>query len=261
VRNNHLALWAFAAGLMVLGVGSKADIIDPNTGNNVAFGVSNFANRPESPAGLVLGFNFTVSAVSDITVTQLGVLDSGINVLNGVPLGLVDDHEVGLWNIEGTLLGRALVPKGTGASLFDWFRYADIIPTNPSVLAVTLEAGHTYTIGALYPSNSDPVYAFDQAIWPSDLDPTGLTSDPATTFGSPLYTNSSTLACPTVPDEVYGGAYPAFFGPNFQFYLGPIQQEDVVSVVPLPSSFWSGMVMVGLLGGWRIVRRRGTLAE
>ena len=95
---------------------------------------------------LMVGWSFTTDA--DVSVTALGVAD----LPNGggfVPSdGLADAHPVGIWNAAQQLVAYANVPAGTAAALVHNFRYV-ALPT-----PVTLGAGQTYVIGALYPATS-----------------------------------------------------------------------------------------------------------
>jgi hypothetical protein len=86
-----------------------------------------------------IGWSFSVVG-TDITVTSLGLYDSGGN-------GLADAHAVGLWTSGGTLLASATIPSGSGATLLGGYRYVAIAP-------VPLSAGQSYVIGALYPTQS-----------------------------------------------------------------------------------------------------------
>ncbi len=78
-----------------------------------------------------LGYAF--SSDSSATVTALGFWDSAQD-------GFAANHQVGLWNAAGTLLGLANLSAGTGDTLIGDFRYASLGS------AVSLVAGATYFI-------------------------------------------------------------------------------------------------------------------
>ena len=91
-----------------------------------------------SPANTTLGAEFTVGSL-DIVVSDVGVYDAGGD-------GLVESHDMGIWNNVGTLLATATVPSGTAAPLSGDIRYVTL--ASP----LTLSAGATYTIGAYFPT-------------------------------------------------------------------------------------------------------------
>lgn len=70
-----------------------------------------------SAAGGTVGWQFTTN--SAVTVRDLGVLDSAQD-------GLVQAHDVGIFNAAGALLVGATVPVGVGAPLINQFRYAPL---------------------------------------------------------------------------------------------------------------------------------------
>jgi len=162
-----------------------------------------------------LGWSFTAN--SNIDVLDLGVFDDAQN-------GLVDSHQVGLWNSTGTLLGSTTVPSGTGATLDDQFRMVGVSP-------IVLLAGQQYFIGALYTTGDDPM------IFPGGA--TNFATASQITFNNSSFIAGSTLADPTVN----GGTEPAYFGPNFEF-----------SATPEPGSFV--LLGTGLLGFAGVLRRR-----
>ena len=80
-----------------------------------------------------LGNIFTVGS-DDLLVTKLGYAD----LSNGD--GLIDNHQVGIWNMDGTLLGSVMVPSGTSATNYNDFRYV------PLANGITLNANTSYII-------------------------------------------------------------------------------------------------------------------
>jgi hypothetical protein len=142
---------------------------------------------PNSP--VTIGYDFTVGPQS-VVLTALGVFDSGQD-------GLMMAHPIGLWTSGGTLLTSATVSAGTSATLIDRFRYADVAP-------VTLLAGQTYRLGALFPSSGAP----DAYLLPSSPI-TGFQTNPLVTFGVPRFASGGTLSDPTSAISGIG-----YFGPN-----------------------------------------------
>ena len=106
-------------------------------------------------AGTV-GTSFNVG-VSDLLVTSLGFYDgpnsSVANAAGAFGDGLLEEHQVGIYNSSGTLLASTTIPAGTSAALVGEFRYL----TLPS--PITLLAGQSYTIAGQIPTeqgaNSD----------------------------------------------------------------------------------------------------------
>ncbi len=76
-----------------------------------------------------LGYAFSSS--QSTSITALGFWDNNSD-------GFSADHQVGLWDAAGALLGLVNLSQGTGNTLIDGFRYADLASS------VTLNAGATY---------------------------------------------------------------------------------------------------------------------
>src|SRR6266850_1927080 len=87
--------------------------------NLVAADAAVFLSDPSGelpgPGGYTSGTEFTVGS-QPLSVAQLGAYDAGAN-------GLVESHDVGLWDSANTLLGSVTVPSGTGATLAGTYRY------------------------------------------------------------------------------------------------------------------------------------------
>jgi len=132
-----------------------------------------------------LGWEFTTTQV--FKVDGLGAYDSGLD-------GLVEDHDVGLWDNLGNLLASTTIAAGTGATLIDNFRYN-------SISSVVIGPG-TYFVGALWLDGNDPNVFPGQgttstvagltyvqngfAPGGSLADPTGSTGEGASYFGANL---------------------------------------------------------------------------
>ena len=164
-----------------------------------------------------LGFEFVAN--SAMNVTALGLFDDNLN-------GLAESHQIGLFNSSGTLLASTTIPAGTAAPLTNQFRYVPI----PSV---TLAAGATYRIGAVYTSGADPL------IFPGTA--TGFATDPSMTFIGSRFAGGATLTNPTLSGGD-GTANAAYFGPNALLAAAP--EPTTMAVF--------GLMAVGAFG----IRRR-----
>ena len=167
---------------------------------------------------LSLGFTFTTN--SAISVTHLGYFDH-------MGDGFLTDHEVGIFDMAGTLLVSTLLGSGTGDALTGHFRYKSIAP-------FALAAGQSFVIAATTFGASDP-WAYGNT--PSTI--TGFTVDPSISIGNnaSLYTyqGDNILRKP-----VSSIAYTVYAGPNFL--------SAGVGAVPEPAS-WALMIAgFGLVG-------------
>lgn len=168
-----------------------------------------------------LGFQFSVT--DPITYNALGVFDAisatrapGSTSHNNAA-GLNSSHVVGLWNAAGTLLVSATVdptdPWIASQNTYGKWIYQTITP-------MTLSVG-TYTVGALYLRNSDPVM----------VQQTAVENVPGILYGSGRYAVGATLARPT-------GTYPL----NEEQYFGP-------TLLSVPDGGLTAMLLgMGLLG-------------
>lgn len=169
-------------------------------GSIPAITISNTTGQSLSNPPFTLGWQFTTN--QQISVTNLGIFDDSLD-------GLADSYQVGIWNSSGTLLGTATVLSGRADPLVNQFRYAAV-----SGGPITLAAGQTYEIGALYSDGGDGLIFPDGA--------TGFSSAPFITFDKSSYFIGGTLNYPTLTS----GSSPSHFGPNF----------EAVAATPEPSS-------------------------
>ena len=133
--------------------------------------------------GTTATFGFSFVPNSNIDVVALGAFD-----LDGD--GLVQAHDVGIWNAGMALLASTTVSAGMAGALIDNFRYVNIAP-------ITLMSGVEYTIGGFYLSRGpdkigDGLSTFtslpDITVIQSRfvLNPAGLTF-PGSTIGTQMY--------------------------------------------------------------------------
>lgn len=180
-----------------------------------AINISNTTGQTLANPPFTLGWSFTTS--SAITVNQLGFFDDSLN-------GLVDSHQIGIFDSAGNLIVSATVQSGTVDPLINQFRYVSIAPT-------LLMAGQMYEIGALYLDGNDPL------IFPGNSQ--GFSTGPGINYLDATFAGGGTL---TAPLNV--GGTDGYFGPNFTY--GP--------VVPEPGSLF--LLGSGLLGLAGVARRK-----
>lgn len=171
------------------------------------------------------GWSFDVVDPRGIRLTHLAMFDYRAN-------GLVEPHEVGVWDAEGRLLAAATVPAGVAAPLDETGLFRIV-----AVPDVVLRPGTGYVIGAFFPEDGfdPPVYRVSN-LWVTPL----IQYTGGRIGGGPA------LAYPNVPlDSFFPDYRPSFFGPSFH-----------AVVVPEPSALLLAAAGFGAALGTRWWRRR-----
>ncbi len=175
------------------------------------------AMNASADEGYTLGWEFQMN--QDVQVTALGLLD----------LGFTSDHEVGIWNTSGTLLGDATVSESAtpDSGGFAWATLGTDI---------SLTAGQDYVVAAWYPTASGTTDGW--VVYGS-----GPTTSPGVTY------MDAELGGPTTSFTYPNNANPAFnagvFGPNFQYGTSPVPEPSTLAFAAM-----GGLAML-----WRLRRR------
>lgn len=201
-----------ALGLSLLGIASVS------MADSAAYFLDNTTGQALGNPAFTLGSTFTANV--NISVTAIGIFDDNLD-------GLADRYVAGIFDSSGNFLGGTTISSGTVDPLTNQFRYASMTP-------VSLSAGNTYEVGALYLDGNDPL------IFPGSA--TGFSTDSNITFIKSSYAVGSSLAAPLSS----ASGDPAYFGPNFKF---------TTSAVPEPGSIALGLMLAGSSLGL-VVRRR-----
>jgi PEP-CTERM motif len=215
----RLARWSVKAGMTICVISVGFSSAQAGT-TAITFSTSPTDFQVSSASARTEGWQFTTSQA--INVTALGFWDAGGD-------GLINAHDIGIFNTSSTLLVSGTVPLGTMAPLAtDDFRYVTL---SSSFL---LEPG-TYSIGATYFAGA---VASDHA---AKL--VGPVAAPGITYEGSYFAVGEGLTDPKTPSANVDG----IFGPNFQF---------TGTSVPEPSSLVLGGIaaLMGLGLAWR--RRR-----
>lgn len=202
------AFAAFSASLLI----STAAWSTPVLGLDVTNGGATYIR------GTFANFGWTFSTSEARQVTALGLFDVNAN-------GLVDSHQVGIWDSNGTLLVTTSVdtndPLTSSASTLGDWRFRNVAP-------VLLAAGD-YTIGAYYPTDQEAFLGSDGANEVQMSLPSWLS------YGEGRVTVGAFGNMFGMPDTPNGATFqPAWFGPNF-----------ISNTVPLPAT--APLVLLGLL--------------
>lgn len=166
-----------------------------------------------------LGYSFSVDTAHN--VVSLGVWDH-------LGDGLINSHQVGLWNSSGTLLASTTVGSGTSGILDSGFRFNDIA-------SVALNAGEEYYVAATFNDSGD--------YWTAD--PTTLDTAPGLTYLTRRYQSGSGLL------------FPVFVGSNGTGYWGGnIRLASATVPEPSTCTLFAGLIACFGLAGRRRKRKQ-----
>ncbi|MFO1440531.1 MAG: IPT/TIG domain-containing protein [Verrucomicrobiaceae bacterium] len=136
------------------------------------------------------GYRFDIT--SPVTVTALSYFDNGGD-------GLVQSHDVGIWNAAGTLLASVTVPSGTTAPLDSSGKFRFVLLPAP----IVLPAGTGYRVGAVTLVGTPDGQFYDQ---------TGLTTATGVSYVTGAFINNG-VASLTFPSSDLGSG--GFSGGSF----------------------------------------------
>lgn len=142
------------------------------------------------------GTEFTVGA-TPITARELGYFDEGNN-------GNISEHQVGLWNSAGSLLGSVTIKTGTQSPLVGEFRW------EPLPLDITLSPGATYRLGGTTTAGTTDL--FRDVAQPGQVN--DVTYSPGVSILNGVYSPNGTGF--VYPTSVFGGPGRAYIGPNLR---------------------------------------------
>ncbi|MGA2248379.1 MAG: DUF4082 domain-containing protein [Verrucomicrobiota bacterium] len=155
--------------------------------------------------GYSLGWEFQLN--QNAQVSALGLLD----------LGFTSDHEVGIWNTSGQLLGNATVSE-TATPDSNGFAWATLGSD------IHLSAGQDYVISAWYPTDSgscDNFVVFGSAPeTSSDVDVVSAELGALTTSFD-------------YPDNANGAFNAGVFGPNFEYTTTSVPEPSTMALTGL----------------------------
>ena len=216
VDRGMLLTLALALFICITSLPARAQLVLDFTGGN--------ANTFSGSA--TVGWEFTLTTT--LVVTGLGFWDEGGN-------GLLNNHDIGLWNSNdpSQLLASTTISNGNSVPVVSTSSDGRWLFT--SIVPITLQPG-TYVVGAT-------IVAFDQ-----DLQRFGTTASTISglTFVQGRNISSSSLAYPLAS----GTANDGIFGPNLQGTVVP--EPSTVAQVGLGLTVL--VVLRGLIG-----RRRGAI--
>ncbi|BDC48953.1 hypothetical protein F183_A12690 [Bryobacterales bacterium F-183] len=170
--------------------------------------------------GCNAGYAFTVNQT--VRVTSLGVYDSQAGIH-----GIVNNHQVGIWNASNNLVASATaglsspIVTAAASGIGRWL-FQPITPLN-------LAPG-TYIISAFYPTGEEYFVSSSAS-----------TTVPEITIGLPWQKISASFERPTT---VINTPRFGYFGPGFQ----------IATAVPEPAS--AGLLIAGPVGALLVLRRR-----
>jgi hypothetical protein len=157
--------------------------------------VITFATSP-SGSGPWL-FDGTGTIGTEFTVGSVGVWVSRVGYFDWDQDGLLNPHDVGIFAMDGTLLGSSVVPAGTLASLDGGFRWTDLGS------AFYLNSNTDYVVAAFMPGDPDNDFFIGGT----------ATIDPHFTLVGDWWGAGASISFPTL--DLLSGT-DGWFGPNFQ---------------------------------------------
>ena len=175
-----------------------------------------------------LGTQFTVGG-TDLIVNTLGYYDGPNSAAGAEGDGLLESHQLGIFDNAGNLLTNATVGQGGGTLVGD-FRY---VPTT----SITLTAGSTYVLVGQVPTTTGDTFRDAGAANVNQTDLTVVQGRYSAPPENPDYFDGE-FEFPTSGGT--GGPGLVYFGPSFQYEL-----------VPEPASL--GLIALAGLG---LLRRR-----
>ncbi len=182
------------AAVFLLLIGQNTSLSAQSKAITSLTGGSNFVFNNQ---GFTVGYEFTANQT--MTVSDLGFYDAGSD-------GLATAHNVGIYNLCGTLLTSGTVASGTTATLDNGFRYVSVTP-------IVLAAGTTYRVGAVV-FNGGGNDAFLNGV-------TTINTNAAITFKKGVTNNGlAGLQYPSLNAADIGLSANSSFGPNFIFATG-----------------------------------------
>ncbi len=198
---------AVAAGLLAaassLSPAAAAPVVTPLGTPAISIG----STGTEGQSAATRGWSFTLG--NEINVTALGFYDNQLN-------GLTDSHQVGIWDVSGTLLVSGTVSSGTISPLISQFRYTTTLSGTTDLLPGDYRLGG---LGTLNDLNRRGVLLSD------------TTAAPGVTYNGSLSNgNAGTFSDPTTP-TTSGGYDVGYFGPNFLFTAVAVPEPGPLGIL------------------------------
>jgi Domain of unknown function (DUF4082)/PEP-CTERM motif len=183
-----------------------------------------FATSALGGTGFTSTRGFVFDITSSVTVTGLSVFDADAD-------GLVESHDVGLWDSSGTLLASLTVPAGTAAPLDSSGKFRYVLLGSP----VSLPVATGYRVGAVAVQDSLDQQFYNQ---------TGLTSAAGVSYGGGAFINN-------------GGAFLTFPSSNLTGQGGFSGGSFIIgSATSAPEPGTLALLALGMAGGIIARRRR-----